>query len=174
MRGSAIAIGLLTAVLLLLLWLSRYALFEVWPQRVQELLLSNGDLLFVAGHGLPSELDVIASSRPRSLLALEWPDGRLEHGFMVVQDEDPAWWWMEFGAGPERVQLSELHRYYAPNAMLLGERLALVADRLLERRALDRSPTPGAPSPEGLPADGPQGVLEEASAADLIGESDQL
>lgn len=174
MRSSAIAIGLLAGVLILLLWASRHALLEVWPQRVQELLLSNGDLLFMPARGRPSDLDVVASSHPRSLLALEWPDGRLEHGFMVVEDEDPEWWWMEFAAGPERVRLSELHRYYAPNGMLLGERLALVADRLQERRAQGRSAAFNRQPPEDVSEDSPEAAPEAASAEALIGESDKL
>lgn len=174
MRSSAIAIGLLTAVLLLLLWASRYALFEVWPQRVQELLLSNGDLLFIEARSRRPDLDVVASSYPRSLLALEWPDGRLEHGFIVVEDRETEGWWMEFATGPERVQPSALHRYYAPNAMLLGERLALAADRVLERRAFGRTADAGVASPEALSENSLQAELEDASGENLVSEGDEL
>lgn len=93
---------------------------------------------------------------------------------MLVEGDDPEWWWMEFAAGPERVQLSELHRYYAPNGMLLGERLALAADRLQERRAQGRSAAFSRQPPEELSADLPEAAPEEAGAEALIGESDQL
>ena len=178
LRSSATAIGLFAAVLTLLLWASRYALLEVWPERVQELWLSNGDVLFVSARKRPPDLDVVASSHPRSLLALEWPDGRLAHGFVVLDQEDPDGWWMEFASGPERVHQSELVRYYTPNSMLLGERLALLADRLQERRASGQSAAFGRQSLEDDSIEDysqdsiEPGPDETEAAALVVGEGD--
>lgn len=121
---------------------ARHALLEIWPPRVQELRLSDGELIFQPVTVVDENLEIIASSFPHSLLALEWPDGRLEHGFALHQAQDSESWWVELAGGPELIDLAALRRHYAPNAMSLAERLQLLWQRLQERRALSLQPAP--------------------------------
>lgn len=166
LRSSAIFVALLAVLLMLILLPARHALLEIWPPRVQEFLLDDGALVFQPATAPRPDLDIVASSRPQSLLSLEWPDGRIEHGFTVYRESDSGLWMVEFASGSELVDPSELQRHYAPNAMSFSERLVLLGVRLQERR------TPPVPALNGVP-DSELAPESEATEA-LVGEGDEL
>jgi len=135
LRRSAIGLVLLGASLALIALPARHALLEIWPVRVQELVLADGALLFRPSTAPAEKRQILARTYPDALLALEFHDGRHDHGFLIHADSETKIWWVQSSGGLQLIELQTLHRQYAPNAMRFGERLGLMRDRLIERRS---------------------------------------
>lgn len=143
-RGT-IGLMLLTALLALLVVPARHALGEIWPPRVQELVLSSGELQYVpaAVPMAPDSMDheVVASSFPHSLLALKRLDGEVWYGYAVDLDAEPGLWWVEIGHVLTAVDQATIGEVWAPNGLSLRGRLEVMRTRLEARwRAQSRQP----------------------------------
>lgn len=134
LRSSAISLALLCGVLALILVSARQALQEIWPPRVQELVLVSGEVVFAPTGQPVVEQELLVRSFPRALLALEWSDGQTSYAYPLSRDPDADSWWMQFAHGVEVIDPTALRRYYAPNAMSPGERFGLLRARFAERR----------------------------------------
>lgn len=145
LRRTAIGLSLLAALVAVTLVPARHALLEIWPARVQELVLPDGELRFRQATEPNLNPPVLASSYPLTLLALEFEDGRVDHGFLIHRDVETRTWWVRSVDGLQAVDAQSLHRHYAPNAMDPGERLALMRERVIERRAGRLLPSGGSP-----------------------------
>ena len=135
LRGSAVGLALLAALSVLSLLPARQALLAIWPMRVQELVLSDGELRFRPSNLPRQQGDILASTYPLRLLALEFADGSLDYGFLIHEDTERRLWKLQSGQGWLWVDRDQLRRAYAPNALSLGDRLRLSRLRLLERRS---------------------------------------
>lgn len=137
------------AVPALLVLPARHALTEVWPERVEELILADGSRVFSPpAQIVPAVEPVVARSHPLSLLTLELDDGVVVHGFVLsgsIDGEDELI--IDDGAATQQIDAARIRRAYRPNALTAGERLQLTLGRLRElRQPID---APGEPSPDG-------------------------
>lgn len=140
--------GLLLAFLALVAVPSRHAVVEIWPGRVTELVLPDGEIRLQPATVALDEQAVLARTHPQALLALEFHDGRRQHGFLVSADAETGTWWIETIDGLEALDPLALRRYYAPNDLSIVARLALMRARLVEHRARAVAPQWDAPAVE--------------------------
>jgi len=155
LRRGAIGVSLLLAFLALIALPARHALLEIWPGRVQELVLSDGEVIYGSPPPGLAEPLIVARTFPETLLALEFRDGRLDHGFLVHKDHEAATWWVQLADGLQVVDADALRRQFAPNAMSPGERVELMHQRLVERRSV--APVPVGETLAGETADSAEG-----------------
>ena len=149
-RSAVAALALAVAGLALALLPARHALLEIWPARVQELVLADGRVEFYPSTSATPPPDPIARSYPRSLLALERYDGIVIYGFPLPVGDDQAGQALRISDGRAAitVEAGAIRRTYTPNQLTLSSRARLMWETLLERRLDDpRSPDP-APSGE--------------------------
>ena len=135
LRRGAIGAALLLAFFVLAAVPSRHALVEIWPGRVMELVLPDGEIRLEPANARLDEQAVLARTYPQALLALEFHDGRREHGFLVYEDAETGIWYVQTNAGLEALDPRALRRYYAPNDLPVAARLGLMRERLAERRS---------------------------------------
>ncbi|TVS11653.1 MAG: hypothetical protein EA419_07375 [Wenzhouxiangella sp.] len=123
---------------------ARHALLEIWPARVQELILDDGRVEFHPSTSKTTPADPIARSYPRSLLALERTDGIVVYGFpLPVDDAAGAVVRISDGRSAVDVEGATIRRTYTPNNLSLSSRVGLIRDILRERRPTrGRSPGP--------------------------------
>ena len=152
--------GLLLAFSLLIAVPARHALVEIWPGRVTEVVLPDGEIRLQSVTAPRGEQAVIARTHPQALLALEFHDGRRDHGFLVHADPGTGTWWVQTIDGLEALDPRALRRYYAPNDLSVLDRLGLMRERLVEHRLRAAS----------LPWEAPADEIETVTSA----ESDDL
>lgn len=133
---SAIAALLLTAAIPgLLVFPSRHALTEVWPGRVEELILADGSSHFSPSGRGDAAPEVVARSHPHSLVTLELDDGGVVHGFVLAgkaHGEDEVL--ISDGRAEQRIDSSRILRAYPPNAMSPLDRAQLMRERFRDLR----------------------------------------
>ena len=157
LRRGSISVGLLCAFVVLLALPGRHALVEIWPGRIQELVLPDGEVKVIPAREASEQQPVLARTHPETLLTLEFHDGRRDYGYLVRADAETATWWVETLEGLREVDSTTLRRSYAPNDMSLPARLDLMGQRLRERRARDQTPNSGMPVPDERPAESAEG-----------------
>lgn len=140
--------GLMLGLSVLVAVPSRHALVEIWPARVTEWVLPDGQIRLQPATVALDEQAVIARTHPQALLVLEFHDGRRDHGFLVHADAEAGTWWVQTINGLEALDPLALRRYYAPNDLSVVARLGLMRQRLVERRSRSTSWQSGAPADE--------------------------
>lgn len=145
-RSPIVALLLATAVPALLVLPARHALIEVWPGRVEEWVLADGSRVFSPPEQIaPAVEQVVARSRPLSLLTFELDDGEAVQGFVLsgsIHAEDDLI--IDDGVATQQIDTARIRRAYRPNALTAGERLQLTLDRLRDLR--QPTEAPGEPS----------------------------
>lgn len=132
---------------------ARHGVLELWPARVDELVLPDGSLRFRAGSVLAAPAQpVLTASQPLSLLALELHGGDLVYGYLLsAPTETPML--LDTGTD-ERLSIASdrVRRAYHPNAVSLPGRVRLMLSRLADRRPVLAARLPASALDEGFPA----------------------
>lgn len=146
-----VLIMLLVGVILLLPLLPARAFFSVyWPHPVEELILRDGDQalrkLLPVGAGENPAWDVVARSRPHSVVSIETRGGDVVHAYLIGRREqdnelDPA---SDNDTGPSvlliqladdsrlELEIAAVHRLMHSNRLKLVERARMTGARLIE------------------------------------------
>ncbi|MCH8478073.1 MAG: hypothetical protein LAT56_09020 [Wenzhouxiangella sp.] len=146
-----VLIMLLVGVILLLPLLPARAFFSVyWPHPGEELILRDGDQalrkLLPVGAGENPAWDVVARSRPHSVVSIETRGGDVVHAYLIGRREqdnelDPA---SDNDTGPSvlliqladdsrlELEIAAVHRLMHSNRLKLVERARMTGARLIE------------------------------------------
>ncbi len=117
---------------------ARPVLESIWPPRVDEIVLADGQWVLQSAAAPGPSLgaaEVLARSRPLSLLAVRHSDGSLRYGF-VLQAPDSREDGLLLLTAPDReVQFSasDIEARYHPNALNAGQRARLAIVNLFRR-----------------------------------------
>lgn len=138
MRRFAATIALVVLGWSVALLPARPVLESIWPVRVDEIVLADGQWLLQSAAAPGPSLDrveVLARSRPISVLAVLQVDGSLYYGF-VLQAPDSEKDGLRLLTAPDRevrLSASDIEARYHPNALNAGQRARLAIVNLVRR-----------------------------------------